>query len=307
MMPKRRTSPKTVSSPGMSAVTSQSILDIITARYDGMSPGLRSVSDYILRNPSTFFFLTVQELAAKAGVSHATVIRFCKALGYKGFYEFSRDVQQVIQAELSLVTRLDIAPVGRTATEEKPSVIREILDAEIAALASTAELVTGEDIHRAALMLDEADQIFVIGLMASLSLSTHLEQMLGKVADNVHLVPSWSLQTAAMLSRTTAKSVLVAFAYPRYPTVTVDYTMLAREKGCKVIAITNSQLSPLAKYADMVLCAPINFISYVDLYSAPLSVATALAIEFSRLHHERTAERLKQFDKTVAHQHLFTR
>ena len=306
-MPKRKTINTSVSSPGMSSVTSQSILDLITSRYGTMPPGLRAVADYILGNPSTFFFLPVQELAAKAGVSHATVIRFCKVLGYKGFYEFSRDVQQVIQAEFSLTNRLDIALAGRASTTVEPSVMSDVLEVEAAALAATAEQTTGEDIRRAASLLHGADQIFVIGLMASLTLSTHLVQMLGKVVGNIHLVPSWSLQATAMLGNITARSALVAFAFPRYPTATVDFTALAKEKGCSVIGITNTQLSPLAKYADQLLCAPVSILSYVDLYSAPMAVASALAIEFSRLDPERTAERLKEFDKTVSHQRLFTR
>lgn len=287
--------------------TPAKVLELIEAHYADMSPGLRAVADYILHTPSTFFFLPVQELAAKALVSHATVIRFCKKIGYKGFYEFSRDVQQVMQAELSSINRFDITEDFLDSLQEETSFFRNILDMEIKSLISASERVTQEDITTCVAMLGQADHIFVLGQMASLSLAVHMEQMLSKVADNIHLVPPWSLQTVSMLQRITEHSALVVFAFPRYPQATVDFTAQAREKGCGVIAITNSHLSPVAKYADKLLNVPVAVLSYVDLYGAPMAVGTALAVEFSKLNAQRTTEKLREFDKAVVRQHLFTR
>lgn len=290
-----------------SSVTPAGILETIEAHYPVMSPGQRAVAAYILRNPATFCFLPIQELAAKALVSHATVVRFCKTLGYKGFYEFSRDVQQVMQAGLSSVNRFDMTRDYLDAPKAESSLLRNVLDMEIQSLMSVADHIKPEDMKACVDMMQKADNIFVIGLMASLSLAVHMEQMLSKITGNVHLVPPWSLQTVSMLQRVTSRSVLIAFAFPRYPTATLDFTTHAKEKHCSVIAITNSHLSPLAKLANQVLYVPVGVLSYVDLYGAPVAVSTALALEFSNRNTKQTAERLLQYDKVVVRNHLFTR
>lgn len=287
--------------------TPAGILELIESHYDTMSPALQAVANYILDNPATFVFLPVQELAAKALVSHATVIRFCKSLGYKGFYEFSRDVQQVVQAELSSVTRLDITQDFLDTTGADFSFLNNIIEMEIKGLMSIRERISQGDVQDCAKMLAKADKIFVLGFMASHSLALHMEQMLSKITDNVTLIPSWSLQTIAFLHRMTPDSVLIAFSFPRYPKATVDFVTEAREHGCKIIAITNSPRSPIAKQADRVLSVPVGVLSYVDLYAAPMSVGTALALEFSRLDTERTTEKLMRFDKVVVRQNIYTR
>lgn len=289
------------------AVIPSGILETIEAHYPAMSPGQRAVATYILHNPATFCFLPIQELAAKVLVSHSTVVRFCKTLGYKGFYEFSRDVQQVMQAGLSSVSRFDMTRDHLDAPKTERSLLRNVLDMEIQSLMAVSEHIKPEDMKACVDMMAEADNIFVIGLMASLSLAVHTEQLLSKVAGNVHLVPPWSLQAVSMLQRVTSRSVLIAFAFPRYPTATVDFTTQAKEKRCSVIAITNSHLSPLAKLADQTLYVPVSVLSYVDLYGAPVAVSTALALEFSNRNGKQTAERLLQYDKMVVRNHLFTR
>ena len=306
-MARKRDIQKTAFESAPPSVTPAGILEAIEAHYLVMSPGQRAVADFILRNPATFCFLPIQELAAKALVSHATVVRFCKTLGYKGYYEFSRDVQQVVQAGLSSVNRFDMTRDYLDAPKAESSLLRNVLDMEIQSLMAVSGHIRPEEMSACVDMMVKADNIFVIGLMASFSLAVHMEQMLGKVADNIHLVPPWSLQGVAMLQRITSRSTLIAFAFPRYPSATMDFVAQAKEKHCAVIGITNSQLSPLSKLADTCLHVPVGVLSYVDLYGAPIAVSTALALEFSNRKGKHTAERLLEFDKTVTRNHLFTR
>ena len=288
-----------------SAIIPAELLNNIERLYPSFSKGLQSVADYILHNPATFCFLPVQELARRANVSHATVLRFCKALGYSGFLEFSREVQQIVQAGLSSVNRFDLTKDYLDSPREKQTMFATALDMEIQTLVATARSIPYEEIDRCVAMMLRADHIFIVGAMASCSLALHLEQTLSRATSNAYLVPSWSAQAVAMLSRVTPQSLVIAVAFPRYPMLTLDFVKAARETNCSVIAITNSQHSPLAKLADRSLYVPVPMLSYIDLYAAPIAVCTGLILEYSSRDPQKTAEHLSMFDKTATRQHLF--
>jgi Transcriptional regulators len=288
-----------------SGIIPAELLGNIERLYPSFSKGLKAVADYILHNPATFCFLPVQELAHRANVSHATVLRFCKALGYSGFLEFSREVQQIVQAGLSSVNRFDLTKDYLDSPREKQTLFATALDMEIQALVATARSIPHEEVERCVSMMVRADHIFIVGAMASCSLALHLEQTLSRATSNAYLVPAWSAQTVAMLDRVTPQSLVIGIAFPRYPSLTLDFVKLAKETNCSVIAITNTPHSPLAKLADRSLFVPAPMLSYIDLYAAPIAVCTALVLEYSSRDPKKTAERLSMFDKTASRQHLF--
>ena len=76
--------------------------------------------------------------------------------------------------------------------------------------------------------------------------------------------------------------VLIAITFPRYSKVTMSTVKFARDRGATVIAITDSEASPLAESAQYTLCAKSDMASFVDSLVAPLSLVNALIVAVSR-------------------------
>lgn len=285
------------------------ILAVIEAHYNGMSPAQRAVADFITNNPATFCFLSVQELAEKALVSHATVIRFCKAIGYQGFAEFSKDVQQTVQQSMlsgqGSINNMQIVQDFLDSPTDKQPLLQHVLNMEIQSLLTVTERISKEQIASCIELMAQADYIFIVGQMASAPFALHMEQILSRVANNVYLVPPKSAKTAILLQRVSHRSVIIGYAFPRYPAFTIEFAKQAVDRGASLIAITNSPLSPLAKISSISLYAPVGVLSYIDLYSAPLAISNILALEFSNRFPERTAEKLTEYDKAAKEQSLY--
>ena len=84
------------------------VLNEITRKLDEFTPRQRMLAEYILQHPENLAFFPITDLAAKAGVSEATIVRFSYALGYEGYPQLSREAQQAIQFELGAAGRFQL-------------------------------------------------------------------------------------------------------------------------------------------------------------------------------------------------------
>ena len=95
------------------------IMQRIQAHRTKLTPKGRTLCDRIITAPRKVVFMTIRELAEHCDVSEATVVRFVSQLGFKGYNDFQQTLRDVVDAELTLLERLDltqveIAPVSKT-------------------------------------------------------------------------------------------------------------------------------------------------------------------------------------------------
>ncbi len=266
--------------------------DLLTAVRRTRFPGKRAqVAKYILDNYMESAFLTAAEVARRVGVSEPTVIRFAMDLGYSGFTALQRALQDLIQQRLTTVQRLRLQP--RSLGGEIPVV--QSLWRDLRNLEETIEAVDPEAVMRVVDLLAAADRVIVVGLRMSAALADYTRFALKKSVPTVVAVTSGDGTFFEELLYATPRSVVLGLGFPRYTRTTVDYLEAAREHGLAVVAITDSQLSPLVAFADHVLLARSRALSYVDSFTAPIAVIGALATALSLKTGE--PERLEKLER----------
>lgn len=287
----------------------ENILLSIRQLADDMSLRQRMVAEFILANPETLGLLSVTEFAQRAGVSSATMIRFCRKLGYEGFKQFSRAVQHALQAEFTAAGRFaqDRERKRRKQGVTQLGSMTKILEAGIQDMLHAIEHCSGRDISRCIGIMTEATKIYVVGGLISESLVTLFRHQLAKVTNKVYRLDTSPLNAATSISCMDSNTLVFAIAYPRYPKETITLTELARERGCKVVVLTNSEISPLTRYADIVFSVPVSTVSYADILAAPLAFLCGLTIEYSRKNQEEANKNLKSFDSAAMALELFSR
>jgi len=93
---------------------------------------------------------------------------------------------------------------------------------------------------------------------------------------------------------------VVGFSFPRYTRITVEVIMYAREMGARVVAVTDSELSPLAGSADWVLTVPYEIDSYMESFTAALSLVNAIVTALAFKNRENTIETLREMEESWA-------
>ncbi len=269
----------------------------VRRKIEEFTPQQRIFAEYVLNHTERLAFLTIRQVAVEAEISQATVVRFCTALGYEGYSQLSREVQQAIQADMGGVGRFNMAHSIRGYTEQQAeSGFERVLKFEIESLVNLAQSIKTEEFYHCVNLMAAADRICIIGCLMSRVLAHFFGDSLCKIFPNVDIITRRDAMSAAILNRLTSKSLVFLFSFPRYPRETWELETIAAGKKATILAITNSHVSPIVPLADFVFYIPVSLHGFVDSYSAPIAFCNALITEFSEQVPEKARKLLEVYD-----------
>ncbi len=257
------------------------ILSKVDIKDKKLSKGHKKLAHYITENYDKAAFMTASKLGEKVGVSESTVVRFATEMGFKGYPELQKELQQMIKSKLTAVQRME---VSSTLIGEQDA-IKKVLNGDIELIRDTLEHISAEEFTRAVETINKAKRIYILGVRSSAALASFLYFYFNPVFENVVLVDTSSgSEMFEQMFRISEEDVCVAISFPRYSKQTINALRFINDRGTKIIAITDSKDSPIAEYADNLLVAKSDMVSVVDSLVAPLSLINALivAVTFSR-------------------------
>lgn len=257
------------------------ILSKVDIKNKKLSKGHKKLVAYITENYDKAAFMTASKLGEKVGVSESTVVRFATEMGFKGYPELQKELQQMIKSKLTAVQRME---VSSTLIGEQDA-IKKVLNGDIELVRDTLEQISTEEFSKAVQTINNARKIYILGVRSSASLASFLYFYLNPVFENVVLIDTSSAsEMFEQMFRISEDDVCVAISFPRYSKQTINALRFINDRGTKIIAITDSADSPIAEYADNILVAKSDMVSVVDSLVAPLSLINALivAVTFSR-------------------------
>ena len=259
------------------------------------------IVDYILRHYYKAAFLTAGRLASEVGVSESTVIRFALSLGYNGYPEFQQHLQRIIREELTSTERLRIS----LDLEARNDIFSQIFLQEIENVQGLFNGFSRAELKMAADALSKADRIFVTGIRAARCLAQHFAFQLGRIHENVVEVSSVQQETWDFIKGGTSKDLLFAIAFPRYPRETVELIDFALRLNMQVMGLTDRMASPIARMCRPILLAPVEMVTFVDLYSGPLTVLSALVAEVAFRDEKKAFAYLQKFEDFATQMRVF--
>ncbi|MFJ3925356.1 MurR/RpiR family transcriptional regulator [Streptomyces sp. NPDC090022] len=275
--------------------------DRVRAMFDGhrLSPGQRRIAQYLIDHLTEAAFLSITELAERAGVSQPSVTRFATSLGFSG-YPALRDALQPIA-----LSKVAGSPESRE--EIRRNELQAAVDAEIENLESVRRLLadTNQLLHIGR-ELAHSVPLTVLGLRISVSLAEYFAYAARRIHPDVRVVTrGGSVAYDALLqSRAAGGSWVLAFAMPRHAQETLAALRAARSTGLRIALITDLTLGPLVDEADVALTAGTGSRLVFDSYAAPGMLAAALLQAMADADPERTQARLEGYEQ-VAEQHRF--
>ena len=267
---------------------------ILTERLPGMSKGHKKIAEYILDHYDKAAFMTASKLGSIVGVSESTVVRFASELGFEGYPEMQRALKEFTSNKLTTVQRMNVMN-DQLAGED---VLARVMNFDIDQIRKSLEEISRDDFNATIDALVEAKSIYVIGARSASVLARFIVFYFNIMFDNVKIIHTTS--TSEMFEQILGigrGDIMIGFSFPRYSKHTVKAFRYAHENGAKVIAITDSKASPLAKYADHLLLAHSDMSSFADSLVAPMSLINALISAVGmrkREYVEHNFERLEQ-------------
>ena len=255
--------------------TQYDILTRISERYDKMSKSHKAIASYILEHYDQAVFMTAAKLGETLGISESTVVRFASGVGYEGYPEFQKALEECVKGKLSNIQKMD-AKYGRSSQSE---VLTSVITADIEKLQHTIDNLDPAAFETAVNTILEAETIYVMGLRSNEPLAEFLHFYLNMVRGGVVLLKTTSVsETFEQMIRIHEKDCFIGISFPRYSMRTLKAMEFANDRNAKVIAITDSAHSPMCLYSSCNLLARSDMVSIVDSLVAPLSLINALVV-----------------------------
>ena len=272
----------------------QKLLQTIEENMAGFSKGQRAIAKYIIENYEKAAYMTAASLGSQTGVSESTVVRFALKLGFEGYPEMQRALQELTRTKLTSVQRMEVTNtlIGNA------DILAKVLLSDIDKIRRTLDEIDREVFYRAVDKIATARNIYIIGVRTSASLAGFLNFSLRMIFDNVRLIQTTSgNEIFEQLLSMEKEDVMIAISFPRYSKRIINAVAFARSRGAVVIALTDSAKSPIAGYADQLLTACSDMASFVDSLVAPLSIINAMIVALTRKKSDELKERLRELEK----------
>ena len=253
-----------------------------------LSKGHPRIAEYIVEHYDKAVFMTASRLGEKVGVSESTVVRFASALGYEGYPQLQRALQELVRHRLTAVQRFEMA-----SDIDQSEVLRTVLRADMQNIRATLEdidTVAFDDVIDRVL---EARNIYVMGVRSAAPLAQFLGYYLNFIFDNVRIVGESAVDVFEQISRVNEQDMLIGISFPRYSTRTLEAMAFAKARGAQVVAITDGPMSPLLSQSTLSLTARTDMASFVDSLAAPLSLVNALVVAVGLRRREDLSEHFK--------------
>lgn len=246
---------------------------IVMGEPPELTPTQRKVLDFILKRPDQAVFLTATDLARNLNVSDTSIVRLAQALGYAGYPHLKRRLKEYVQPKITTVDRL-VETVQRV--ESVSDVLADVLSKDLNNLKITLEETDPEIFTRFVEEMDLARRIFIIALRSTHCLGMFMTSALRFLGREVIPLMPGTGEMWDQLRDLGPEDVLIGFAFPRYTKVTVEVMEYARDQHATVLAVTDGELSPLNRSARYSLTVPYGIESYIESFTAALSLVNAL-------------------------------
>ena len=272
----------------------ESILKKIELGYEGFSKGQKAIANYITEHYEKAAYMTAAKLGKLADVSESTVVRFACQLGFEGYPEFQKSLRELVRTNLTSFQRMEVSDsiIG------DKDILTQVILADAEKLRNTLDTIDRKAFETAVDKIICAKRIYILGVRSSATLAGFLHYNLQMAFDNLTLVQTTSgSEMLEQIMRIDKDDVVIAITFPRYSKRVVNAVEFASYKGANIIALTDSNASPIAQNADQLLTASSDMASFVDSLVAPMSIINAIAVSVAKKKKEELTVRLKTLEK----------
>ena len=266
--------------------TAEELRAAILVRYESLSKRLQQIARYVLDEPNAMALETLAVLADRTGVQPSAIVRFAKSFGFDGATQMQRLFRDGLlsgTAPLGYGERVRefTQNVDGKAVGDPSQVLGEFVEGNILAMQNLGKIVGREDLANAVKLISQADTVYVAGFRRSFPVAAYLAYSLLQVDKRTVFIDSLGGMSLQQVHAINAKDLLIAVSYHPYAEETVHVVDAAVERGCKVLSISDSLVSPVAKPATLVLQVREAEIRKFRSLSASMCLAQALVISYA--------------------------
>jgi DNA-binding MurR/RpiR family transcriptional regulator len=256
--------------------------------------GQRKVVEFFITHYDEAVFQTSSQVARALALSEATVVRTARAVGFKGFREFRLAFRTYFLERQTTVGRVKATTAAHRSEVE---IIEDVLAEDLANLDSIRQRLDYKALTRAAELIAEARNVYIVGMRSSYALAWLLNFSLTLMLSNSRLVTLDVADVLEQLERVGPGDVVVGITFERYTRATVEVFGECLKRGARGIALTDKPTSPLVGGAAVVLETRTRLSSFIDSYVGPVALINILVTLIASKRRRRVLRALARRER----------
>lgn len=276
------------------------VLASMKEQFNRFSKGQKRIASFMMNQYDKAAYMTASRLGQETGVSESTVVRFAVHMGYKGYPELQRALQEMVHAKLTTIQRMEFAS-GLLDDD----IIRNVLKTDMNNLRGTLEVLDIGTFHTVVQCLVQSKTVYILGMRSASPLALFMGYYFNFLLDSVQVVTSGVNDVLEQMIHISESDTLFAVSFPRYSRRATEVMEYAKQRGAVTIACTDSLLAPIAQFADHTLVAKNAMASFVDSLVAPLSIINALIVAVGIHQKERAAQHFAELERIWEHYRVY--
>ena len=265
---------KNMRTPGMDPTEYAELRALIVEKYPSLSPQHKEISEFSLSNPEIIAVETGAQLADRLNVQPSSLVRWAQALGFQGLRELKRRfrsqlVYQAVDSRDQAAANSDLGSIG---------LLYAVLDESAQDLALVRQKIDREHFREAADHLANAREIYVTAQHAAFAYATLFSWTLLRHHRRCHLLDNSGGFALRQSELAGPLDTTLAISFEPYQPSVVQAAKAHSERGGTVISITDSQLSPLARYSTILLEIPRRDQNAEHNFAAATCIVQSLAL-----------------------------
>lgn len=263
------------------------------------------IADYILDNINTICFSPIKDVAMACGVSDTSVIRFLRELGYEGYTDFKKSLNEKLlehyNANLSPMQKFNQSK----ARIDAGSIANEVFYNSITNLSTALNNLDEKLLQEVADCLIKSQKKYIAAFRGTSCCADYFWRKAIYFLPGLILCDKAESETLEKLVEIKKDDCLMLFSFPRYSEICKIILELAQKRGAKIILFTDRITSPLAPFADYLIPVNVTGVSFTNSYVVPLCYAEALAVIISKKLENCTEERLSLLEEYIYKANLY--
>ena len=254
----------------------------ITTEYDALSKQLKVIARYVEQHRDHIGLEGIQQLAAHCQVQPSAVVRFAKHFGFSGFSEMQAIFREGLTRQLapsrnyrSRIRDIIDSGAGSLSSVE---IAREFLAGSVAGMHELEANLDETTFKKAVDLLRETDCIWIAASRRSFPIAVYLDYALQHTDKRVSLMSGLGSMQLGQMRSVRPGDVMLAISFAPYAEETQAAVNLATERGTRLIAITDSRMSPLAREAEATLLVQDNSTFGFRALTSTMGLAQSLFI-----------------------------
>ncbi|MBS1382071.1 MAG: MurR/RpiR family transcriptional regulator [Oscillospiraceae bacterium] len=263
------------------------------------------IADYLVDHRGTLGLQTATSLALEIGVSDTSIIRFMRKLGFSGYADFKRQMndQMVKQYHEALTSG---EKYRRTkGMLDQVNLVSAVSDQVIENLQKSCSHLDVDTIDRVAAILAESHRKFVAGFRGTSCCANYMSRKLVFFLSDVICCDQAESSAIERIADAEQGDCLLLYSFPRYTDLNISLIEMAKESGAKVILITDRITSPLAPNADLVLPVAVEGIGFTNSYVVPMCVSEMILLAVSKKMNAESGERIKRIENYMERNKMY--